>query len=330
MNKQKQNNTAPSHHTKKITNWTQYSYSLQRRGNVTVLLNKAVLGSIPQQSGKAGHPVVYADAVILFLAQLREFMQLPLRQTIGMAAFIFAQAGLTLALPSYVTLSRRMAAVAIPSHITIPLTSPIIFLPDSTGLKMSGEGEWKVKKHGVEVGRHRQWLKVHIGTDYATRQIIAVQTTQARTHDNQSLLPLLDAIPDALKPQLVEVIGDGAYDSETLYNSAKARGVRLLVPPPKNAIWRGDIKQGELVDAPGWEQRNAYVRGCTRLGRKEWKKQSGYHRRSLAETSMYRLKQSFGTRLKSRTRHNQDAEVNLRVSLLNLFTSYGLPEYTAT
>ncbi|MFZ2545393.1 MAG: hypothetical protein WAW80_05440 [Candidatus Saccharimonadales bacterium] len=53
MNKQKQNNTTPAHNTKKITNWTQYSASLQQRGNFTVLLNKAVLNSTP---GNKVHP----------------------------------------------------------------------------------------------------------------------------------------------------------------------------------------------------------------------------------------------------------------------------------
>lgn len=329
MTKQKHNNTTHTNTTtstrtratKRITNWTQYSASLQQRGNFTVLLNKAVLGSTPLQSGKAGHPVEYADAVILLLAQLREFMQLPLRQTIGMAAFIFAQAGVEVALPSYATLSRRISELDVSLDVQSaawPSGSPIIFLPDSTGLKMSGEGEWKVKKHGVEPGKHRQWLKVHVGTDYTTRQILSVRTTHARDHDNQSLIPLLDVIPDTLKPQLREVIGDGAYDSET-----------LLVPPPKNAVWHGDIKHGQLVDTPGWETRNTYVRGVLRLGQKEWRKHSGYHKRSLAETSMFRLKRTFGAGLKSKKRANQDVEVRIRVELLNLFTSYGLPQYEA-
>lgn len=293
MTKQKHNNTATPHTTKKITNWTQYSRALEQRGNFTVLLNKAVLGNCPKQTGKAGHPVEYADAVILFLAQLREFMQLPLRQTIGMAAFIFTQASLTIPLPSYATLSRRMGTLEVSLlSQTHSGYSPIIFLPDSTGLKVSGEGEWKVKKHGVDTSKHRTWLKVHVGTDYASRQIVAVATTHARTHDNQALVPLLDALTEG--HTLAEVIGDGAYDSETLYAEVEQRGASLLVPPPKNAVWHGDIKDGQLVDQPGWETRNAYVRDCLRLGTAEWKHQSGYHRRSLAETSILRLKRPLG------------------------------------
>lgn len=247
MTKQKHNNTTPIHTTKKIANWTQYSASLQQRGNFTILLNKAILGSTAQQSGRAGHPIEYSDAVILFLAQLREFMQLPLRQTIGMAQFIFTQANVVVSLPSYVTLSRRMGALDVPLGVrATSFTSPIIFLPDSTGLKISGEGEWKVKKHGVDATKHRQWLKVHVGTDYSSRLIVSVNTTHAHSHDNQSLLPLLDAIPEDVVTQsaITEVIGDGAYDSEVLYRGVRERGAVLLVPPPKNATWHGDLKCG--------------------------------------------------------------------------------------
>ena len=46
-------------------------------------------------------------------------------------------------------------------------------------------------------------------------------------------------------------------------------------------------------------------------GRKEWKQQSGYHRRSLVENGFYRYKQLLGDRLSSRQLPNQCAEVSL-------------------
>ncbi len=41
---------------------------------------------------------------------------------------------------------------------------------DSTGLKVFGEGEWKVKKHGKE--RRRIWRKLHLAVDSNTHEII--------------------------------------------------------------------------------------------------------------------------------------------------------------
>lgn len=144
---------------------------------------------------------------------------------------------------------------------------------------------------------------------------------------------LLDKMPDIYVSTsntslgVTEVIADDTYDDQKLYRLAKERDFNLLVPPPKNAVWHGDIKYGKLVDETGWETRNSYVRNIWKVGRNEWKDQSGYHKRSLAETAMFRLKKTFGGNLKSKTRKNQEAEVRIRVGLLNLFTSYGMPKY---
>jgi hypothetical protein len=48
-------------------------------------------------------------------------------------------------------------------------------LVDSTGLKLSGAGEWLVEKHGTS--RCRSWRKLHIGVDADTGQIIAAALT---------------------------------------------------------------------------------------------------------------------------------------------------------
>ncbi len=40
---------------------------------------------------------------------------------------------------------------------------------DSTGLKVYGEGEWKVSKHGV--CKHRTWMKLHLAIDVETQNI---------------------------------------------------------------------------------------------------------------------------------------------------------------
>jgi hypothetical protein len=61
------------------------------------------------------------------------------------------------------------------------------------------------------------------------------------------------------------------------------------------------------------------------LGRDGWKDDSGYHRRSLAENMMYRLKQ-LGDKLFSRVFERQDAEVHIRVAIINRFTYLGMPQ----
>jgi len=48
-----------------------------------------------------------------------------------------------------------------------------------------------------------------------------------------------------------------------------------------------------------------------------WKKLSGYHTRSLAETAFSRFKRLFGDRLFSKTRVNMEAEIMFKCHVLN-------------
>jgi hypothetical protein len=51
-----------------------------------------------------------------------------------------------------------------------------------------------------------------------------------------------------------------------------------------------------------------------------------YHRRSLAETAMFRYKVIFGDKATSRLEETQRTEVNIKCKILNKFTSIGMPK----
>ena len=94
------------------------------------------------------------------------------------------------------------------------------------------------------------------------------------------------------------------------------------VPPQHNA----KIKQhGNASAAP--LPRDEAIRAIRRQGRKAWKKNVGYHRRSLSETAMYRMKCCFGNTLKNRALKNQRTEARIRSKILNRFTHLGLPQF---
>jgi hypothetical protein len=61
------------------------------------------------------------------------------------------------------------------------------------------------------------------------------------------------------------------------------------------------------------------------IGRREWKKETGYHKRSLSEAAMFRLKTIIGPNLKSRALDNQKTEAAVAVRCLNSFTACGMP-----
>jgi hypothetical protein len=328
MNK-KQNNTTKQLYNKKIVNWSQYNQALANRGNITLLIDKQ-LGFMTDNSGngqtyhgnranthKPGRRFIYSDQLILLVALLRELYHLPLRQTIGFSISVFKLSHLGVSVPNYTTLCRRL------KHVTIPLgarsynpSQPLVALIDSTGLKIMGEGEWTIRKHGKSYAR--DWRKVHLAIDYGSRDIIAVTTTDADTPDISGLEPILrQCTKQSLRPETV--IGDGAYEGLQAHIKAKRHKTTLISPPRVDAITH--------PEDPRLRLRDSYIKEVRRLGIDTWKEQVGYHRRSLAETTMFRLKSSFTSSLRSKTEVNQTAEIKLRVNLLNYFTSLGLPKY---
>jgi len=54
------------------------------------------------------------------------------------------------------------------------------------------------------------------------------------------------------------------------------------------------------------------------------KRESGYHRRSLAETAMFRVKTIFGPSLRARGEAAQQTETLLRLNALNQMTALGM------
>ena len=64
--------------------------------------------------------------------------------------------------PNYSSISKRAKDLDI--NIKFLASGEIRHLAiDSTGLKVFGEGEWKVKKHGSE--QRRSWRKLHLSVD---------------------------------------------------------------------------------------------------------------------------------------------------------------------
>ena len=86
---------------------------------------------------------------------------------------------------------------------------PLHQVVDSTGLKVFGEGEWKVRKHGYS--KRRTWRKVHLAMDANTGQIWAALMTHQDVGDGEVLPDLLDQVPAGTPIGVVG--GNDAYDT---------------------------------------------------------------------------------------------------------------------
>jgi len=266
------------------------------------------------QSPKPGHPFVYTDALIQGLLGLKQVFHLPLRALQGFAQSLRTLAFPTLPVPNYTTLSRRAQNL----NVVLPASrtgEPLHLVIDSTGLKLYGEGEWKVRKHGWS--KRRTWRKVHLAMDANTGQICAALMTHQDVGDGEVLADLLDQIP--ADTPIDTIGGDGAYDSKPCHAEIAARGAQPSIPPRYGAKpWS--------ESTPGAAWRNETIDVIEKRSRGEWKAASGYHRRSLAETLMYRLKTLTGHSLWAREIGSQAAEVAIRAGVLNRMVALARPQ----
>ncbi len=264
--------------------------------------------------GKRGAPRSYTDTAILCMATLEEVYHLPLRATEGLMLSVVKLLDVDLAVPDYTTLCRRRRSL----EIELPRRrkqEPLHLVVDSTGIKVYGEGEWKVRQHGYT--RRRTWRKLHLAVDEATREFVAVVVSTNDFKDSQVLPDLLEQVEDELK----QVSADGAYDSRNCYDALRAREARAAIPPQKQAkIWRhGNTKAERHI-------RDENLRAIRRKGWREWKRESNYHRRSLAETQVFRVKLIFGERVRARKFEGQAAQMLVRCATLNRMTHLGMPD----
>ena len=149
-----------------------------------------------------------------------------------------------------------------------------------------------------------------------THEIEAETLTENRCDDASQVDPLLDQVPGKID----SFYGDGAYDKWKVYTALDNRKIKGVIPPRRNA----KIKQHDNSSGPPIP-RDIAIREIRRNGRRQWKESIGYHRRSLSETAMYRMKCCFGDHLKNRLIQNQQTETRLRSKILNKFTRLGLP-----
>jgi len=297
----------------KVRNWREYNRALKERYRLTIGVSEEVFsGWYAAPSGVRGAPRRYSDVAVEFALTIRALFHLPLRGCEGVLEELVGLLGL--AVPDYTTLCRRGKTLA----VTLPRLKRgghLWMAVDASGLKVSGEGEWKVRMHGA--GKRRTWRKLHIGVDVETGEIVAGVLTTADVHDSEVLTDLLGGTEGHVEA----VGGDGAYDTRDNYEAIRNRGARAVIPPRRGArIWR----HGNRRDPP--LPRDEILRYIRRHGRNKWKQESGYHRRSLAETAFFRLKTIFDEKLSSRLFDNQATEALLRLRILNRMTAIGMPE----
>ncbi|HPE73818.1 MAG TPA: IS5 family transposase [Candidatus Competibacter sp.] len=301
----------------RIRNWREYNAALVARGSLTVWFDEDQISQWYEQeaTGRRGASNTYSGVAIECGLVMREVFHLPLRATEGFIGALVKLLGLPLKVPDHSTFSRRGQDLEVLIGRSASTQARHIVI-DSSGLKVYGEGEWKVRQHGV--GKRRTWRKLHLAVDADSQEAIAVELTAAFVGDAEVLPDLLDQL-DPHEP-IEAVSADSSYDTRRCHEAIGQRGARALIPPRAGAVEWPDLADGQT------HPRTAILRQCQQQGEKHWKQTSGYHRRSLAETAMFRIKTLFGPKLKNRRFDTQTTEAYARVAAMNIMTRLGMPD----
>lgn len=295
--------------------WAKYNNMLAERGNIEVWIDKkdAKKWLSDKKNGKKGRQIIYSDDCIKIILTIRKVFHQKLRQVEKFIHNILSMMQLDyLSVPNYSTIGRRSGNL----FFQLPKNEKekVILILDSSGLKVFGEGEWKVRRHGFS--KHRTWKKVHIGidSDGEIRALVLSDNSSTDADETSNLL-------NQEQQPIIELYGDGGYDRRKVYQCASDINIKhIIIPPQKNAkIWQ----HGNFKSSP--HPRDMNLRAIRKTTRKKWKVESGYHLRSLVEAVFWRWKSTFGDHLYARKFENQVAEANIMGSILNVMRNLGVP-----
>jgi hypothetical protein len=297
----------------KVTNWRDSEAGLRKRGSLTIWFSDdAVEAWRAAPRTTPGGQARYSDLAIETSLILRTVFHQPLRQTEGLVGSLLELMGLDRPVPDHSTLSRRARTLAVAPQAA---SGPVHLLVDSTGVTLSGPGEWRVEKHGTQ--RRRAWRKLHLGIDAKTGMIVASTLTSKEVDDAAELGALLDQVDDPL----AAVVADGAYDQDRVYDDVAEHSAEaaVVVPPRSTAVLSASAETDPT-------QRDRHIQAIAEHGRMSWQRTSGYNARAGAEGAMSRYKPIIGDTVRSHTRLTQEVETRIAVTVLNRMLDFGRPE----
>jgi hypothetical protein len=132
----------------RLTNWSAYNAGLQQGGGLTLWLSEDLAQPwYYEGQGKKGGQYRYTDDCILLLLTLKITFKLAFPQLEGFASSLMTLLQLDLQVADYSQICRRQKGLSVPVGFQKQLLSePLPRVIDSSGLKIDGEGEWKVRR----------------------------------------------------------------------------------------------------------------------------------------------------------------------------------------
>lgn len=151
---------------------------------------------------------------------------------------------------------------------------------------------------------------MHLAIDASTHEVISAVVSLESVGDNEAMPTLLNP----LRRKITQVSADVAYDTKACHQVLRKKGIKPTIPPRSNAgFWEDGHPRNEAVIA----LKSGHL--------EEWKREAGYHQRSLSETGMYRYKKLLSPQLALRDYDAQVGEALTNVKAMNKVTRLGMP-----
>src|SRR5579864_24631 len=167
----------------RVRNWNKYNEALVNRGSITFWFDEEAIKNWHkiEQQNKRGRPKKYSDLAITCGLTLKAIFKLPFRAVEGFITSLVKVLKLEIETPDYTLLCKRQKNLNI-SLQTRQLNpgEKLVILVDTSGLKVFGEGEWKVRQHGYV--KHRLWRKLHLAIN-EKHQIESFELTELGIQD---------------------------------------------------------------------------------------------------------------------------------------------------
>lgn len=317
----------------KVCNVAEYNESLKQRGRVFHLFHEATRVWLDKEVLKKDKcKNIYSNQLIEILAVLRYLFKYPYRQLEGVLEEYINLMKLDLPVPDYSTLCRRMAKMCLKIHDYRSeshrnVGGKISVLIDSSGINIYHTTGSHSKENSATRQYHgrQQTRKMHILVDLKTRNVLAMEMTDGRTHDSVPVPDLLHTV----KQKITGVYADAAYDMKQVRQACLERNAKQIIPPRRDARLRSSKKS----EADGlWDDRNAAVSLIRSYedydeGRSAWKKSVGYGKRAYVEACFGRFKTIFGYHFMSKSDMARNNELITKINILNQFNKLGMAKF---
>ncbi|MGI0069153.1 MAG: IS5 family transposase, partial [Nitrosopumilaceae archaeon] len=281
-----------------------YNEKLVRRGEI--LISYDVMKSWDKELAemnrkKKGRRFLFPDSFMKIVGYAKVYFGLPYRQTEGL---LRTYGNAIPKVPDYIAIHKRINKLDIrQTHDTTG--NNIVLAIDSTGIKVTNRGDWMRHKWNL---KRRGYLKIHVGVDVSTRQILALKMTDERSHDSKHLPYLVSA--SSRHGTVSKVMGDGAYDTKEIFSYLDDNHIIPAIKVRKNSIPKA---------------RGCYPRKVTVISQladfKKWSDSVSYGSRWIVESIFSAIKRMFGEEVRSKKRRNMLQELRFKVSLYNRFVT---------